>query len=328
MKNLLLLLLTCLISAGLSAQTRTLVEGQRTELGKVSWLRDYDEALAEANRTNKPVLILFQEVPGCATCQRYGTSTLSHPLMVEAIENEFVPLAIFNNKGGKDAKTLTRYNEPAWNNPVVRIVDAQGKDLVDRVAGNYSPQGLFAAIERVITTEGGELPGYLRALRLELSAGETNTKDAYFQMYCFWSGEHHLGNHEGVLTTEPGFMGGHEVVKLSYDPTEVSPEELARYAATKDIKPVPEKSGYRTATKDHFYQLQQTDFVYLPLTDVQKTKMNSAYGRGQDLLQYLSPRQRAFYAKVRHGEVKKEKLYQLDFAAAWEKMKDQLASRK
>lgn len=329
MKNLLLLLfLTCFLTAGtLSAQTRTVVKDQRTELGKVSWFRDYDEALSESARTNKPVLILFQEVPGCATCQRYGTSTLSHPLMVEAIENEFVPLAIFNNKGGKDKATLDRYNEPAWNNPVVRIVDGKGKDLVDRVAGNYSPKGLFSAIKQVIETEGGQLPGYLNALELELTATTAPTKDAYFQMYCFWSGEHHLGNHDGVFTTEPGFMGGHEVVKLSYNPNEVSPEELARYAAKKDIKPVPEKSGYRTATKDHHYQLQQTDFVYLPLTDVQKTKLNSAYGRGQDLLQYLSPRQLAYYQLVRNGGAKKEKLYTADFSQGWARMLDQLASR-
>jgi hypothetical protein len=34
------------------------------ELGKVPWLRDYDEALALARKTKRPILILFQEVPG------------------------------------------------------------------------------------------------------------------------------------------------------------------------------------------------------------------------------------------------------------------------
>jgi hypothetical protein len=38
------------------------------ELGDVKWLRDYDTAVQEAEKSNKLIFILFQEVPGCATC--------------------------------------------------------------------------------------------------------------------------------------------------------------------------------------------------------------------------------------------------------------------
>ena len=34
------------------------------ELGKVRWWRDYPSAMAEAKKTKKPLLILFDEVPG------------------------------------------------------------------------------------------------------------------------------------------------------------------------------------------------------------------------------------------------------------------------
>lgn len=34
------------------------------EIGKVSWKRDFDAALKEAGKSKKPVLLLFQEVPG------------------------------------------------------------------------------------------------------------------------------------------------------------------------------------------------------------------------------------------------------------------------
>lgn len=34
------------------------------ELGKVNWNRDYEATLAAAKESQKPVLILFQEVPG------------------------------------------------------------------------------------------------------------------------------------------------------------------------------------------------------------------------------------------------------------------------
>lgn len=318
MKNILILFLATIFTIGLNAQARTKVEGQRTELGKVSWYRNYDQALALAKKTGKPVLILFQEVPGCATCQRYGTSTLSHPLMVEAIENEFIPLAIFNNKGGDDAQVLAKYGEPSWNNPVVRIVDAEGKDLVARVAGNYSPQGLFSAMAQTMINRKTTMPGYMEVLGLELTTAPV--REAYYQMYCFWSGEHHLGNSDAVLTTEPGFLNGHEVVKVKYDPTKISEAALTKYAAQKDIKPVRGGDGYRIATKDHYYQLQQTNYVYLPLTAVQKTKMNAAYGRGEDLNYYLSPRQLAYLQTIEKRKTGKEKLYAQAFETAWATM--------
>lgn len=37
---------------------------QPIELGQVRWGRDFDAALAESGRTERPVLLLFQEVPG------------------------------------------------------------------------------------------------------------------------------------------------------------------------------------------------------------------------------------------------------------------------
>jgi len=34
------------------------------EVGSVNWKTDYDTALAEAKKTDKPMLLFFQEVPG------------------------------------------------------------------------------------------------------------------------------------------------------------------------------------------------------------------------------------------------------------------------
>jgi hypothetical protein len=34
------------------------------ELGAVAWGRDFDAAVREAHKTGKPLLVLFQEVPG------------------------------------------------------------------------------------------------------------------------------------------------------------------------------------------------------------------------------------------------------------------------
>lgn len=37
---------------------------QPVELGQVKWRREFEAGLAEAKRTGKPVMLLFQEVPG------------------------------------------------------------------------------------------------------------------------------------------------------------------------------------------------------------------------------------------------------------------------
>ena len=39
--------------------------GERpVELGRVDWLRDFDVALKRSKETTKPILLVFQEVPG------------------------------------------------------------------------------------------------------------------------------------------------------------------------------------------------------------------------------------------------------------------------
>ena len=38
--------------------------GKAVELGKVNWLRSYETAVAQSKKQQKPLLILFQEVPG------------------------------------------------------------------------------------------------------------------------------------------------------------------------------------------------------------------------------------------------------------------------
>ena len=163
-KSILLLMALSLATINAYAQKKTNPSNQSEELGAISWYRDYNTALKLSKEENKPVLILFQEVPGCMTCRNYGHNVLSHPKMVEAIETLFIPLAIYNNKKGADAKVLRKFGEPAWNNPVVRIVNEKGENLVKRVSGNYSKRGLYRAMEKALTKDGGEIPELLQSL--------------------------------------------------------------------------------------------------------------------------------------------------------------------
>lgn len=299
-------------------QERTDASNQDVELGKVSWYRDYDAATALSKKENKPVLILFQEIPGCATCRNYGKNVLSNPLLVEAIEDLFIPLVIHNNKGGKDRQILNQFNEPSWNNPVVRIVDATGTNLTPRVARNYSAKGLYQAMTRALNTTYKEIPEYMVLLGKELS-GVSNTKEKYYSMYCFWTGEKKLGSTAGVLNTEAGFMNGREVVKVTYDAKEVAVKELDTYAKRNKFTPVDFSASYRPATSDEDYYLRHTDYKYLPLSNLQKTKINSALGNRQNPSIYLSPRQLKWLQDLKTNNAKSEILFNQSFAAAWDK---------
>lgn len=132
------------------AQKRTLPHKQAQELGKVAWYRDFDQAIALSKKQSKPVFVLFQEVPGCLTCRNYGKGVLSNSVIVNTIEEYFIPLAIFNNKQGKDSEMLKRYGEPSWNNPVVRIINANGENLIRRITGDYSKARVAQEMIRVL----------------------------------------------------------------------------------------------------------------------------------------------------------------------------------
>jgi len=288
------------------------------ELGQVNWLRDYDIAVEQSENKNKPILILFQEVPGCSTCRNYGLDVLSHPLLVEAIEQYFVPLAVHNNRGGEDARILKKYGEPSWNNPVVRIIDRNESELVPRLSSDYSKRGLYQTMALALKKIGETPDPYFELLGQELNAISTET--AYYRMFCFWSGESHLGQAEGVISTEPGFMGGAEVVKVMYDPEVISKAWLDTYASEGSCSKVDRESQFRV-DKDPQYHLKNSDFRYLPLSPTQRSKINSAIANGTSGSKYLSPRQLKWLNEVNHGDELKE-LYHLPIRDSWNLMAD------
>lgn len=320
-KNLSILLVTILfLPIYLKSQTKTSPKNQYEELGKVSWYRDYTAAVALAKKEKKNILILFQEVPGCATCRNYGQNVLTHPLMVESIENMFIPLVIYNNKGGKDKLILQKFKEPAWNNPVVRIVDETGKDVVTRISGKYSSTALFSAMKKALTITENPLPEYMQLLENELFSDNTTgtLNEKYFKMYCFWSGEKHFGSKSGVIATEAGFMNGHEVVKVQYNPAIISETKLTAHAKIANCSPIKNTNNFRNSDKDQFYYLQHSDYKYLPLSENQKTKINSALGDNQTATNYLSPKQLYWFKNLKNINTKKRVLFDKSILLGWE----------
>lgn len=279
--------LTLMLPLSCSASSNS----QPEEAGKVSWGRDLNAALASSKLTGKPVFALFQEIPGCAGCKQFGHEVMSNPLLVEAVENEFIPLLIHNNKPGEDAAVMQRFGEPAWNYQVVRFLDAHAEDIIPRRDQVWDTGGIAERMIATLTRAKRPVPAYLTLLAAEHSP---RLKQAVFAMYCFWTGEMELGRIDGVITTEAGFMAGKEVTLVKYDPAVISLPQLiagaekvecanAVYVPVLDLTSVNASrlnvgtiSGYHSApASDQKKQIGGTAAEKLTLTPAQATKINA-----------------------------------------------------
>ena len=140
-----------------------------------------------------------------------------------------------------------------------------------------------------------------------------SSSGAAFAMACFWTGEKELGAVNGVVHTEAGFIDGHEVTLVTYDPTEISAQDLitaaekvqcaqAVYLPRGDANalqprrlPIQTLDGYRRAPEsDQKRQIQGTPLAALSLRGIQATKVNAWIRTDQaKALALLSPRQLA-----------------------------------
>lgn len=280
------------------------------EIGTVDWGRDIDAAFSQSRQSGKPVFVLFQEVPGCAGCQKFGHEVLSQPLVVEAIEDEFIPVVVYNNRSsGTDKQLLDRFKERAWNYQVVRFLDADGNDLIERREGVWSVDGIAGRMIEVLEKTGRPVPNYLRTL---VAVNDTSSHQTVaFAMHCFWTGEYRLGGIDGVVATEAGFLDGREVTLVKFDNETIDLASLAGKAAevkcaNKVYTPGGENlagltggtldNSYRAASRsDQKRQISRwTELENVSnINAMQLTKINSLAPRSMRLaVQWLSPRQR------------------------------------
>jgi hypothetical protein len=291
--------------------------GTHPELGAIEWNRDFNEAVVLSKESGRPLFMLFQEVPGCATCVDYGRLVLSHPLVAEAIETHFVPLAVFNNRGGDDGRVMKHFNEPPWNNPVVRIIDHKEQPLAKKLSGDYTISGTTGPMIHALEKSRNPVPQYLRIVHEE-NRSFIKPERAVVSTYCFWSGEIELGKLEGVVSTEAGFMHGSEVVELHFNPGVLSYEEFLRKAKRSGVlreayvlSAEQRKTAIRLLGDDRVlwaktfrpdnqskYYLSQTPYRHLPLTGMQSIRINRAVFERRNPDIYLSPRQRDMLAFV------------------------------
>ena len=209
--------------------------GQPVEVGVVDWLRDLEEATDLSAETGKPIFALFQEVPGCAGCKQFGKDVLSNPVVVDGIEEAFVPLLIHNNTPGRDAQVLQAFGEPAWNYQVVRFLDSNSNDIIPRKDRVWETGPLVVRMIETLEKVGRPIPAYLRLIEQENS---DRLGLVHFAQGCFWVGEMEIGQIDGVVATQAAFMGGHEVTSVWFDPEEVSLLDLTLQAQQRGVASV------------------------------------------------------------------------------------------
>lgn len=296
------------------------------ELGTVDWLRDINQAKTEATKSKKPIFILFQEVPGCSTCRNYGQQVMSHPLIKEAIETYFTPLCVHNNKSGRDRDALDFFKEPSWNNPVVRIVNTDLKDIVKRINGDYTSYAVVSNIIASMMSLQIKIPEYLTLLESELKSRALGTEIATIGMYCFWSGEKTYGKISGVVGTKAGFMGGSEVVEIEYCPSQIKLDQLIQtgkssscadriFTNEKSTIAIEQKSKSQfKADKEIKYYLHHSAYKNIPMTSLQAAKSNSMLAEGKAIDHLFSPRQLALKSKSSN----KKNYIGTDIITAWQ----------
>jgi len=288
---------------------------QRIEVGLVRWGRDLETAQEQSVKNGKPILVLFQEVPGCAGCQKFGREVLSQPLIVDAVQNEFVPVLVYNNRSsGQDAELLKRFREPAWNYQVLRFLDSNAKDIIPRRDQVWTVNAVSRRLVDALEAVDRPVPKYLQSL--VSSSSPKNQQLAAFAMNCFWIGEYELGRIEGVTATEAGWLDGREVTLVRYEPSKVSLKSLATQAAhvrcaQKMYTPNGKRVGrlpvgkldksYRTeSASDQKRQLSRIPIAgSVPsINATQLTKLNALLPRNRTTaLEWLSPSQRSWLAR-------------------------------
>lgn len=237
--------------------------------------------------------------------------------MVEAIEELFIPVVVFNNIKGDDAELLKQFKEPSWNNPVTRFLDEGGNDVIAREDGVWTIQPMAKRMVAALETANQDVPTYLRLM----ASSQEKQKKATFAMHCYWEGEGKLGGIAGVSNTKSAWVGNLEVVEVDYDPAKVDYQKLletaqgfdcaskvfthdatqmrvAKAAVGDDAVSAPESSRTAKISDQKFYLRNTPGVRSLPLTTVQSTKINAALMKKGDFQHLLSPRQIKLLAQI------------------------------
>lgn len=274
----------------------------------IPWHDGVHVALARSQTNGKPILAILQDTPDCANCQSFERVIAGHPLLVEAVSDEFVALKL----------DRAQYGGSANASQSLVFFDMAMQPLMPGADQGTSAQAIADLLVQALKAAKRPVPNYLYAASVELDT--VKHKQAAFAMFCYWVGEYELGKIDGVVATEAGWLEGREVTLVRYHRDQLALLELARKAAEvkcarKVFAPTeaerreiadltrltvgPLDDRYRTAkASDQKKQIESWDLSGVSgLTPMQLTKINAlAPDNLERALEWLSPRQRGEFA--------------------------------
>lgn len=176
-------------------------------------------------------------------------------------------------------------------NPLLRVLAPDGITLSRAQLANANTGAGLAEMVRLLEAAHRPVPHYLQLVCDEYSGRPTET--ARFAVGCYWEGERELGKLHGVVASRTGTIGKDEVVELKFDPKVVDATALAERAKHMScFRGVPSAQAAIAEDPEQQHTLaNHPEFSDIPMTPLQRTKVNAALWDHQDLTQFLSPRQ-------------------------------------
>ncbi len=311
-------------------------------LGRVRWLSDYNTALLKMAEENKPMLVYILGNTGNDVLSVRRNEILSHPLIVEAIESNFIPVAVSPAVAAEhsilslpgDTKTGT----------AMSIVGTDGHPKSKNSDDAAWMKHLTGIMLDALQQEGMAAPVYLKLVNEEFNAAEKR-ESAVITLHCFWSGEVELGIEHGIVYTEPGYIGDKEALYLEFNGSAISYEDIlkssldlnlineafpmneqqstAAHGIMPDKKvvdttadafvPAPRKASYKRYLSKSIYR-------FVPMTEKQAIMVNNALFLDEDPSEFLSPRQLQMYRYIKRKQYIEwqSRVHDPDFPAGWQ----------
>jgi thioredoxin-related protein len=107
----------------------------------IQWRGNWEEALEEAKKANRPLLLeLYLE--GCSHCARLDRETHQDPVVAEALNSRFIPVRL----EGRSRMDLVQKLE-VRGAPTTLVFSPEGKEL-RRFAGFFPPAEYLLELEK------------------------------------------------------------------------------------------------------------------------------------------------------------------------------------
>ncbi len=309
MRRLVVPILVCAIAltTGVISSLRAAPKGTDHPI-LITWQNSFNVAVEQSQRSGKPVMAILQSTPDCANCQALQRDLAAHPLLAEAVAEEFIALKL-DRRHDRSSATASQH---------LLFLDTAMQPIATDAGPTPSPHTIAVRMIQALEAVKRPVPNYLHAASMELETAKH--KQAAFAMFCYWVGEYELGKIDGVVATEAGWLEGREVTLVRYHQDRLALPELARKAAEvkcarkvfapteAERREISDSTRLTVGTLDDRYriakpsdqkkQIESWDLSGVSgLTSMQLTKINAlAPDSPKHALAWLSPRQRREFA--------------------------------